>query len=260
MNSNNKKAVLVLGARLDSVSYGTASAEIVRRASAREGGYVCAVNVHMVMEGVDDPSFRALVNRSVLSVPDGMPIVWAMRLLGVQRQTRVYGPFLMRHCLRRAVDQNLSIGLLGGAPDVLDKLIYNLRKEFSTLRIVYNYSPPYRALSFEESLGIKTDIAAASPDILFVGLGCPKQERWMAEHAMSLNTVMIGVGAAFDFYAGTLEMAPPVLQRFGLEWAFRLAKEPKRLLGRYAKHNPRFMVAFLRQLVSRKGRAFRRID
>ena len=250
-------SVRVLGTRVDGYSYDTATIEIIRRAKRkRKGGYVCAVNVHMVMEAVDDPGFKETVNGSVMSVPDGMPIVWAMKLLGISAQRRVYGPTLMTRCLEAAAREGIPVGLFGGRPEVLSSLTENLGKKYPTLRVSYAYSPPFRTLTTDETSNVIQNIRDASPEILFVGLGCPKQERWMARHASSLNTVMIGVGAAFDFHAGSLPMAPSILQHVGLEWAFRLGVEPRRLFLRYAKHNPRFITRFLLQLLNihRRGR------
>jgi N-acetylglucosaminyldiphosphoundecaprenol N-acetyl-beta-D-mannosaminyltransferase len=242
----------VLGTYLDKVSYASATKEIIHMAKQGQSGYVCAANVHMVMEGYDHSPFRDMVNRAALVVPDGMPLVWAMRCLGVRDQHRVYGPFLMQHVLTAAEKEGVSIGLYGGSPTVLKDLMSNIKKEYSTIRVSYSFSPPFRRLEPSEEQEIVADISKAAPQILFVGLGCPKQERWMATHTSSIKGVMMGVGAAFDFHAGKLPMAPAALQGAGLEWAFRLLVEPRRLFTRYARHNHRFVIYFLRQLANRK--------
>ncbi len=240
--------VSVLGTHLYRVDYDEAADWIIRAAMVKKSGYVCAANVHMVMEGQDDPSFQSVVNRARLVVPDGMPLVWAMRLLGCARQTRVYGPFLMRRCLELAESRGVKIGLLGGTKQTLYYLNKNIKNIYPNTLINYSFSYPFGEVSSDALKAILDEISASGTELLFVGLGCPKQEKWMAEVTNVLPMILFGVGAAFDFFAGTRPMAPPVLQRSGLEWAYRLAVEPRRLFLRYAKHNPRFLFYFLKQL------------
>ena len=241
--------IAVLKTRVDALDYGEAASRIIRAAKNREHGYVCAANVHMVMEGWDDASFRNIVNGARLVVPDGMPLVWAMRMLGCPGQTRVYGPTLMRHCLDLASRDSVRIGLLGGTEASLLGLIHNINQWYPTVEISYSFSYPFDKVSSDELNRITARIRASETQLLFVGLGCPKQERWMARVTDVLPMILFGVGAAFDFFSGSQPMAPAFLQQVGLEWAYRLVVEPRRLFKRYAKHNPRFVALLFKQLL-----------
>jgi len=188
--------------------------------------------------------------------PDGMPLVWALRLLGCKRATRVYGPDLTPIVLARAAAEGLPVGFYGGSPGVLDKFVLLMKARFPELQIAYAYSPPFRALTPTEDQQIVQDISRSGVRILFVAIGNPAQELWMAAHRPRVNAVMIGVGAAFDFLTGAKRQAPRWMMGIGLEWLFRLATEPRRLWKRYLKHNPRFVVLFALQLIrSRFNRA-----
>jgi N-acetylglucosaminyldiphosphoundecaprenol N-acetyl-beta-D-mannosaminyltransferase len=187
--------------------------------------------------------------------PDGMPLVWGLRLLSVPHATRVYGPELTPRLLARAAAEGVPVGFYGGSPEVIDALRTVAARRWPSLRVAYAYAPPFRELDDAEDDEIVRSIVDSGARILFVGLGCPKQERWMRAHQARLPLVQIGVGAAFDFLAGTKRQAPALLQRAGLEWAFRLATEPRRLWKRYLRHNPRFVMAFGAQVVrARFGR------
>jgi N-acetylglucosaminyldiphosphoundecaprenol N-acetyl-beta-D-mannosaminyltransferase len=238
----------VLGQRVDVSDYPRAIAAILALAEARVGGMVCASTVHMVMEGHDDPDFRRLVNAADLITADGMPLVWMLRALGAPEATRVYGPDLMPMVCRAAAERGIPVGFYGSSEPVLDALARELVARHPTLRIGFRWSPPFAPASPEPDEQVVEAIADSGVGVLFVGLGCPKQERWMAAHREQLDCVLVGVGAAFDFAAGHKPKAPSWLQRAGLEWAFRLACEPRRLWWRYARHNPRFALAALRQL------------
>jgi N-acetylglucosaminyldiphosphoundecaprenol N-acetyl-beta-D-mannosaminyltransferase len=203
----------------------------------------------MVMEGYDAPDFRRDVNSAMLVVPDGVPLVWAMRLLGFPAQERVYGPELMLRVTAAAGEAGIGVGLLGATDETLDELAAKLPRDYPGVEVVYRYAPPFGKLDHDENEAILASISASGAGIVFVALGCPKQEQWMASCAARTRAVFIGVGAAFDFHAGNLPMAPPIIQRVGMEWAYRWATEPRRLSGRYLKHNPRFLVRFLRQLL-----------
>jgi N-acetylglucosaminyldiphosphoundecaprenol N-acetyl-beta-D-mannosaminyltransferase len=233
---------LVLGMRTDSTSYSDAVARVLAWASTRQSRYVCVANVHVTMETHDSAEFREVVNGADLVTPDGMPLVWALRLFGLSDATQVRGPSLTLDILKRAAAENVPVGFYGGTPEVLKLLVEICQRRFPGLRIVYAYAPPFRALSSEEDATIVQEMNASGAAILFVGLGCPKQERWMALHRGLVNAVMLGVGAAFDFLSGVKPEAPGWMQRAGLEWLFRLATEPRRLWWRYAYHNPRFVV------------------
>jgi N-acetylglucosaminyldiphosphoundecaprenol N-acetyl-beta-D-mannosaminyltransferase len=174
--------------------------------------------------------------------------VWALRLLGVAKAERVYGPSLLPIVCELARERGLSVGFYGGSAGVLDVLVRRMWKRFPRLDVSFAFAPPFRALSAEENQKVIEGIENSETNILFVGLGCPKQERWMADHRSSLSCVMVGVGAAFDFHAGHKSQAPAWMQVSGLEWLFRLCCEPRRLWRRYLYHNPRFLFHFVRQL------------
>lgn len=238
----------ILGMRVDPTSYEEATRLTLGWAHHAKSRYVCVANVHMVMEAYDDPTFKALVNAADLVTPDGVPLVCMLRRMGYPRQERVYGPELTLRVCRRAAEEGIPVGFYGGQPEALRTLVENLKGRFPGLQVAYAYSPPFRPLTTEEDRAVVEAINASGAKILFVGLGCPKQERWMAEHRGRVRAVMLGVGAAFDFHAGRIPQAPAWMQRVGLEWIFRLLQEPKRLWRRYLKHNPRFLLLALLQL------------
>ena len=239
----------VIKTRIDSVSYASARDQIVQWAQTDGMRYICAANVHMLMDAWDSVDFRRLVNASDLIVPDGVPLVWMMRLKGKVNQQRVYGPTLMLHILESAACDGIPVGFYGGTPDVLESLVRRMRTCHKNLKVVYSFSPPFRLLSSEEDLMITDQINQSGVRILFVGLGCPKQEIWMAEHRGKVKAVMIGVGAAFDFHAGIKPQAPAWMQKIALEWLFRLLTEPRRLWKRYLYHNPRFIILAVADLL-----------
>ncbi len=222
----------------------------------RRRGYVCVCNVHTVMAAREDPELRAALSASSLNVPDGQPLVWALNALGHPLPDRVYGPELMaRACARAAAVSGQRFYLYGGRDqEALIKLGVSLRRRFPGINIVGGYAPPFRGLTSEERAAVAEDINESEADVVWVGIGVPKQEKWMASLRPYLEApVLVGVGAAFDFLAGLVPQAPPVLQRAGLEWAYRLAQEPRRLWRRYLRYNPRFVAAFARQLAARRA-------
>ena len=232
----------ILGTRTDSTSYSGAAARVLAWAAAPESRYVCASNVHVTMESHDSADFRRVINEADLVVPDGRPLVWALRLFGVGAATQVRGTTLMVHLLERAATEKVEVGFYGGRPEVLTRLLEVCRRRFPGLRVAYAYAPPFRQLTTEEDATVVREINDSGARVLFVGLGCPKQERWMASHKEQVNSVMLGVGAALDFLAGTKPEAPVWMQHAGVEWLFRLVTEPRRLWRRYAYHNPRFVA------------------
>lgn len=238
----------VLGQRVDATHYSHAAQVILALAEARVGGMVCCSTVHMVMEGHDDPHFRRLVNAADLITPDGMPLVWMLRAQGVPEATRVYGPDLMPWVCGAAARRGIPVGFYGSSEAVQDALAAALLARHPALRIGFRWSPPFTPLAPEEDEQVLEAIEDSGIGVLFVGLGCPKQERWMAAQRERLPCVLVGVGAGFDFVAGRKPRAPAWLQRRGLEWAFRLACEPRRLWRRYARHNPRFAALVLAEL------------
>lgn len=241
--SNRNVEPHVLGTRVDPTSYAEATARVIDWAKRHESRYVCIANVHVVMEAYDSPAFQSQINAADLVTPDGMPLVWALRRQGNPDQTRVYGPDLMMTVIEAAARENVPVGLLGGKQEVLDALVERLQTQFPVLDIRYRFSPPFKAIEPDEDRQMVSDINTSGARILFVGLGCPRQEMWMADHAAKVRSVMLGVGAAFDFHAGAVKQAPGWMQSVGLEWVYRLSQEPRRLWRRYLYHNPRFVVA-----------------
>ncbi|HEX5853607.1 MAG TPA: WecB/TagA/CpsF family glycosyltransferase [Solirubrobacteraceae bacterium] len=212
-------------------------------------GYVTAAAVNLVMSAHEDPETRAATVGATLAVPDGQPLVWALRALGHSRATRVYGPDLMAHFCARAARSGMPMYLYGGrTPGALELLETKLRERFPGLRIVGGFSPPFRdPTPAEEQITIDA-IDASGAAVVWVGTGQPKQEKWMMRMRPRLAApLLVGVGAAFDFHAGLVSQAPAWMQRNGLEWVYRLSREPKRLWRRYARYNPLFVVGFARQ-------------
>jgi N-acetylglucosaminyldiphosphoundecaprenol N-acetyl-beta-D-mannosaminyltransferase len=209
--------------------------------------------VHMVMEAHDKPDYCAKLNSLDMVNPDGMPVVWALRMLGYRGATRVYGPDATVCLLRAAAKEGIPVGFYGGTESTLQRLVEQVKQSYPGIQIAYAFSPPFRKLTLEEDAAVVNEINASGARFIFVGLGCPKQEEWMIEHRARVPAVLLAVGAAFDFLARTKPQAPRWMMRSGLEWVFRLACEPRRLAGRYFKHNPRFIALVLRQwMMSRK--------
>jgi len=229
-------------------------AEAVRQAeyllAAGGSGYVCLTGVHGVMEAQGDSELREILNRAFLCLPDGMPTVWVGRLQGHQQMSRVYGPDFMMEMCRRSRLGDFRHFLYGGAPGVAEQLRTRLEALMPWLRIVGTYTPPYGPLSARQEAELLASVTQSEPDILWVGLSTPKQERFMAQYCGRLPVkLMAGVGAAFDLHAGLKSDAPRWVKQCGLQWLQRLAQEPLRLGPRYLKHNPRFVMAICRQLV-----------
>jgi N-acetylglucosaminyldiphosphoundecaprenol N-acetyl-beta-D-mannosaminyltransferase len=237
----------ILGMRVDATDYAEASARILAWATQPVSRTVCCANAHMVMEGHDRPEFREIVNSADLVTADGMPLVWALHLAGAAGASRVYGPDLTSAVLARAAAAGVPVGFYGATRATVERLRAACRAAHPGLRIAYAFAPPFRGLTREEDERITAEIRASGARILFVGLGCPKQELWMAQHKASLSAVLLGVGAAFDLLAGVKPRAPRWMQRAGCEWLFRLAVEPSRLWRRYLSSNPRFAWLLLRE-------------
>ena len=243
----------ILGVAVSAINMDQALDTIASWISDRERHYVTITGVHGVIESQRDEELRRIHNAAGLVTPDGMPLVWLSRLQGFNHVERVYGPDLMQELCKLSSARNYRHFLYGGGEGVPEKLAHNLQQRFPGLQIVSSYSPPFRALTAEEDEEIVRMINEASPDIVWIGLSTPKQERWMAAHVGRLNApVMIGVGAAFDFHAGLKKQAPRWMQRSGLEWLFRLATEPRRLWRRYMVNNPLFVLRVLQQMLGLK--------
>jgi N-acetylglucosaminyldiphosphoundecaprenol N-acetyl-beta-D-mannosaminyltransferase len=217
-------------------------------------GYICVAAVHTVMACQEDRELRDAVLGSDLTVPDGQPLVWAMNALGHDLSSRVYGPDLMARYCERAALTGARMFLYGGRNQgALVQLALNLRTRYPGLNIVGGYAPPFRALTAEEEDFVLDEINRSQADVVWVGIGVPKQEKWMAGMRGRLRApVLVGVGAAFDFHAGLVSQAPRGMQSTGLEWAYRLLQEPGRLWRRYLRYNPLFVAGFLRQWLAHR--------
>jgi len=240
----------LLGVQVSAISLPQA-VELIARAIQegvpREGArWVCVTGVHGVMESQRDPELQRIHNRAFMVTPDGMPLVWLGRKAGYRHMTRVYGPDLMTEICRLSPERGWRHFLYGGEPGVEDLLAQKLRERFPGIEIVGTWCPPFRPLTDAEKDDISSMINRARPDIVWVGLSTPKQERWMAEMAPRLRVpVLVGVGAAFDFLSGRKPQAPRWMQRSGLEWLFRLMTEPRRLWRRYLVNNMLFVLSLL---------------
>jgi N-acetylglucosaminyldiphosphoundecaprenol N-acetyl-beta-D-mannosaminyltransferase len=242
-------ATRVLGVPLALTDYEATMDWMDAMIAARRRDYVCVAAVHTVMACTEDAELRAAVLGSALTVPDGQPLVWAMNALGHRLSSRVYGPDLMARFCERSRHTGARHFLYGGRTQgALVQLTLNLRRRHPGLQIVGGYAPPHRPLTEEEERFVVSEINRSQADVVWVGIGVPKQEKWMAAMRPRLDPpLLVGVGAAFDFHAGLVPQAPPWMQRTGLEWAFRLAHEPRRLWKRYLRYNPRFVANFARQ-------------
>lgn len=242
----------ILGVNVHATSYRGATQLVTDWAQEGTARYVCVTSVHGVIESYDDPSFRDVLNGADLVTPDGMPLVWALKQLGIEEATRVYGPNLTLHVSRAAAEVGLPIALYGGTPESLRQFGAFLEEQFPGIKVVCQISPPFRPLTPEEDEAYTQQIVDSGARIVLVGIGCPKQERWMAEHKHRIPAVMLGIGAAFDFHSGRVRQAPRWVQDAGMEWLFRLVAEPKRLWKRYSRIVPRFIILFGKQLLRQR--------
>jgi N-acetylglucosaminyldiphosphoundecaprenol N-acetyl-beta-D-mannosaminyltransferase len=246
----------VLGVPVSMVDYERTMQVMDRLVTTRERGYVCVAPVHALVEAQDDGELQRALQEATLVVPDGMPVVWAAKLMGESLGDRVYGPELMLRYCAVCAQRGRRVWLYGGRDQgSLAQLALSLRRRFPGIQIVGGYSPPFGALSAEEESFVVAQINEIEPDVVWVGIGVPKQEKWMARMRDRLEVpVMCGVGAAFDFHSGRVQMAPAWMQKRGLEWVYRTAQEPRRLLPRYLKTNPRFVLGVGRQCLAERGR------
>jgi N-acetylglucosaminyldiphosphoundecaprenol N-acetyl-beta-D-mannosaminyltransferase len=222
--------------------------ELCSLATLKKSSYVCIANVHMVIEAYQDPAFMHVMQEADVITPDGKPLSVCMNWLYGASQGRISGFELMLELFGQAQQKGLSVFLYGSTDEVLTVMEQNLKRDFPDLKIAGMISPPFRPLSVEEDEAIVQKIRDTGADLLFVSLGCPKQERWMAEHQGKIPAVMLGVGAAFPFYSGHLKRCPEWMQNLSLEWLFRLVMEPKRLFHRYFYTNSLFIFLMLKQM------------
>ncbi|WP_460578191.1 WecB/TagA/CpsF family glycosyltransferase [Hymenobacter coalescens] len=214
---------------------------VLRLGAARTSSYVCFANVHMVVEAHRQPEFGAVVNRAAVVAPDGSPVAAAVRWFGGPAQSRVAGMDALPLLLAEAERRGQSVYFYGTTPEVLGAIEARIRRELPALRVAGLHAPPFRPLTPEEDAADVARINAADPDLVFVALGCPRQEQWMAAHQGRIHACMLGVGQAFMTYAGLERRLPPWARRLWLEWAYRLWLEPRRLWRRYLVTNSRFV-------------------
>jgi N-acetylglucosaminyldiphosphoundecaprenol N-acetyl-beta-D-mannosaminyltransferase len=245
----------ILGVGVDAQTLDGALGRIEGWVERREPNYVCITGVHGVMESQKDPELRRIHNDAGMVTTDGMPLVWLSRraVAPGNQVERVYGPDLMGLAFARSEARGWRHFLFGSSPSTLERLRARLHHRFPAANVVGSFSPPFRSFGALEDAAITAGIAASRPDVVWVGLSTPAQERWMAAHVGRVHApVLVGVGAAFDFHAGTKRQAPPWMQRTGLEWAFRALSEPRRLGGRYLRNNPRFAVMCAREVLGKR--------
>lgn len=241
--------VNVLGIGISAINLDSAKRAVLEAIQSKRKGYVCITGVHGVMESQNDPQLRAIHNSAFLCTPDGMPMVWMGKLKGFKEMSRVYGPDLMLDIMEISKQFGIRHFFYGGANGVALELKRRFEEKFPGIQIVGTYEPPFRALNPDEQNQLTRLVSETKPDIFWVGLSTPKQERFMAEFLPKLDVaLMVGVGAAFDFHSGRIRQAPRWMQRSGLEWFFRLCVEPKRLWRRYLSNNPRFVFRVACQL------------
>jgi len=244
----DRVTTMILGTRIDALSWEQLLGRIVRWAQTGQSRMICLCNVHSVVTAQHDAALANALNEADLNLPDGAPIAWLMRKRGWPEQQRLSGPDLMWQLMRDAEKLQLSVFLMGATPATLSRLREVLSNTFPRLMIAGSLSPPFRPLSELEHGGFVDQINRSAASIVLVGLGCPKQEIWMAKHSPTMNAVTIGVGAAFDYHAGSLRRAPSSWQRLGLEWLYRLLQEPRRLARRYLLTNTLFLLALPAEL------------
>jgi N-acetylglucosaminyldiphosphoundecaprenol N-acetyl-beta-D-mannosaminyltransferase len=242
----------VIGSPIDALEWDDALSTLMEWGSRHESRSVFICNAHSVVTARQDHAFGAALARADMATPDGMPVAWLLRWQGFASQQRINGPDLMWRYCQRAEAEGQSLYLYGASEPTLRTLVDVLRRQFPRLGIAGWYSPPFRALSADEDREVVERINASGANVLFVGLGCPKQELWMDAHHGRIRAVMIGVGAAFDYHAGSVRRAPPWMQRHGLEWFYRLCAEPRRLWRRYLVTNSLFLFHAARQMLGRK--------
>jgi len=245
--------ITVLRSPIDVLTWEEAIQQIATWASRHESRMVTFCNVHSVVTANQDQGFCKILEEADMATPDGAPIAWVMRYKGAKNQQRINGPDLMWRYLHHAEEAKESIFLYGGTTETLEKLVARINVAFPRLQIAGTLSPPFRALSAEEDAAIISEINASGAQTIWVSLGCPKQERWMRDHRGKINGVMLGIGAAFNYHAGTLKRAPLWMQQRGLEWLYRLLKEPRYLWRRYLVTNSLFIFALIKTFLKKGG-------
>ena len=249
-----RRTCMVLGVRIDALGFDAAQEQLLAWCRHRDSRYVVLANAHVVALAGQDAAFAVAVSSADMTTADGAPVAWMMRKLGYAMQPRVSGPDLMLAMLGCCVHEGLTVYLYGSSPTTLQALTQRVKSEFPALKLVGAESPPFRAMSPKEDDDTVQRINDSGASLVFVGLGCPKQEIWMAARRGKIRAVMVGVGAAFDYHSGNLQRAPRRMQDTGLEWFYRLLREPRRLWKRYLLTNTLFARGALRQLSDLRNR------
>lgn len=253
MTSRHK--LCIVGSNYSVLTRDEISRALLADALARRPGYVCVANVHTTMIGYFDPGYRRITNEATYAVPDGLPLVWAMKSLGAIEQDRVRGPTLIRDLVDLGRAYSLKHYFYGGSPKAVAALKAALEKEYPGCEIVGAESPPFRPLHAISAAEWESDarrLNESGAHLIWVGLGAPKQERWMWEQRGRVRAPMLGVGAAFDLISGRIPEAPLAFQRLGLEWLYRLYQEPRRLWRRYIFNNPAYLALWGAQVIAAK--------
>ena len=245
------KKLRVIESEISTGKYKDFLKNLLSLSSEKNSSYVCISNVHMTIEAYLDKDFRAIVNKADIATPDGMPLAKAIKFIYGISQDRVAGMDLIEDLFKECEKHDKSVFIYGSTDDTLEKVTSKVKNDFPNLKLT-NYSPPFRALSDNEKSNIITMINDCNPDFVFVALGCPKQEKWMAEHKDKINSCMIGLGGAVEVYAGVKDRAPLWMQKYSLEWLYRLAQDPKRLWKRYFVTNSLFIILFIKQYIIQK--------
>lgn len=254
----HRNGAVVLSSFIDAISWNEVLKKISMWARAHESRYVCICNVHSVVTAHQNPAFLAVLTEADAATPDGMPIAWSLRKMGFANQERINGPDLMWRYCQLAEQEGQKIYFYGSTSTTLNLLNSKLLSAFPKLLIAGMYSPPFRVLSSKEDAEIIEQINSSGAAVVFVSLGCPKQEMWMSAHRGKINAVTIGVGAAFDYHAGTIRRAPKWMQEFGLEWLYRFLSEPRRLWRRYLTTNIIFIIRVAIPLMIKRKAALRK--
>lgn len=244
-----RRGAHVLDTHIDAIGWDEVISRIASWAAHRQSRVVALCNVHSVVTASQEPAFQTVLSQADLALPDGAPVAWALRREGFSEQQRINGPDLTWRYLQVAEQLGQSVFFYGSTQDTLDRLLVTIKASFPKLKIVGMESPPFRELSEDEDQAYVDQINQSGANVLFVGLGCPKQEAWMAAHRGRIKAVMLGVGAAFDYHAGTIQRAPVWMQKIGMEWFHRLLSEPRRLFKRYTVTNSIFIFRMMKNLL-----------
>ncbi len=254
----HRQVAYIRGVPIDVIDWENVLNQLSDWSIRRESRYVCICNVHSVVTATQNKAYGHVVNKADMATPDGAPVAWMLRRIGYTNQQRINGPDLMWRYCEQAQYREESIFLYGSTEETLAKLKAKLLAVFPNLKIAGAISPPFRSLTPDEDAAIVAQINSSGAGVVWVSLGCPKQEMWMAEHRDCIQAVMVGVGAAFDYHAGTIKRAPKWMQDCGLEWLYRLASEPRRLWKRYLITNTLFVMGAVRQLFNHNRHDSRR--